>query len=402
VETTIRVPVTVGLFLGVRPENGGMFQYAQSILEALTRLPPTDFRFEIAYVGIDWAPILARLNVAGRPVRHGVIGLILADMAILAGLSPRAARVVCTWMNPLARELSHLNCDYWIFPAQDAIGYQFECKSIGTIHDLMHRYERSFPEVGSWLRYRMRERRFRGIAQNCIAILVDSEVGRQHAMECYGTSSSKVHVLPYVHPSYLKNVSVRADFDDYYRLPAKFLFYPAQFWPHKNHKKLLEAVGIVASSHPDIALVLTGGKRHAFEDVRNAAAVFGISGRVIFVGHVPDTDIRGFYERARALVMPTFFGPTNIPPLEANVLGCPVLVSDIYAMRDQLGEAALYFDPTSAADMADKIRAIWTDNCLVERLSLAGLARSDSNGQVLFNERVGSILKKISGRYSHG
>jgi glycosyltransferase involved in cell wall biosynthesis len=398
VKTRIRAPVTIGLFLGVRPGNGGMFQYAQSILEAITRLPPTDFRFKIAYVGVDWTPILARLRVSGRSAQHAVIGMWLADMAILAGLSSRAARLFGTWLNPLARELTALNCDYWIFPAQDAISYQFEGKSIGTIHDLMHRYERLFPEVGSWLRYRMRERRFRGITQNCIAILVDSEVGRQHVMDCYGTRTDRIHVLPYVHPSYVRDSSVRDDFDAYYKLPTKFLFYPAQFWPHKNHKRLLEALSIVASSHPDIALVLTGAKRHGFEDVRVAAAKLGISERITFVGHVPDSDIRGFYERARALVMPTFFGPTNIPPLEANVLGCPALVSDVYAMRGQLGDAALYFDPNSAADMADKIRVIWTDNSLANQLSLLGLARSDTHGQALFNQRMSNILNRISGR----
>jgi glycosyltransferase involved in cell wall biosynthesis len=397
VETRIPAPVTIGLFLGVRPRNGGMFQYAQSILESLTRLPPADFRIAVAYVDVDWAPILARLNVSGRPVRHGVVGMALADMVMLTGLTSRAARKFGTWLNPLARELSAFNCDYWIFPAQDGISYQFDGKSIGTIHDLMHRYERSFPEVGSRLRYRMRERRFKGISENCIAFLVESVVGRKHVMDSYGAGSDKIHVLPYVYPSYVTDISVRADFDQHYRLPKKYVYYPAQFWPHKNHKRLLEAVRIVASSHPDIALVLTGAKRHAFKDIRAAASTLGISERVTFVGHVPDPDVRGFYERARALVMPTFFGPTNIPPLEANALGCPVLVSDIYAMRDQLGDAALYFDPNSATDMADKIRLIWTDDSLAKHLSLLGLARSRSHDQSLFNHRMSNILKHISG-----
>jgi glycosyltransferase involved in cell wall biosynthesis len=386
------------MFLGVRPRNGGMFQYAQSVVEALTRLPTADFRFEFAYVDAAWVPILSRLKACGRPVRHGVIGMRLAELAMLAGLPGLAVRKSGRWLNPLARELSALNCDYWIFPAQDAMSYQFEGKSIGTIHDLMHRYERSFPEVGSWLRYRMREHRFRGIAEGCMAILVDSDLGRRHVMDCYGTSGGKIHVLPYVHPSYVRTSSTRVDFDVHYNLPVKFLYYPAQFWPHKNHKTLLEAIGIVASSHPDIALVLTGAKRHAFEYVRDAAVAFGVSERVKFVGHVRDSDIRGFYERARALVMPTFFGPTNIPPLEANALGCPVLVSDVYAMRDQLGDAALYFNPASAQDMADKIRAIWADDRLAKRLSLLGLAKADSHGQCLFDRRVSDILKQITDR----
>jgi len=129
------------MFLGVRPRNGGMFQYAQSVVEALTRLPPADFRFEFAYVDIAWIPILARLNVSGRPVRCGVTGMRFAEMAMLAGLPCRAARKFGRWLNPLARNLSALNCDYWIFPAQDAMSYQFEGKSIGTIHDLRQAFD---------------------------------------------------------------------------------------------------------------------------------------------------------------------------------------------------------------------------------------------------------------------
>jgi len=50
------------------------------------------------------------------------------------------------------------------------------------------------------------------------------------------------------------------------------------------------------------------------------------------------------YKQALALVMPTYFGPTNIPPLEAFKLGCPVLYSDLPGLRDQVKGAALLLD----------------------------------------------------------
>ena len=75
---------------------------------------------------------------------------------------------------------------------------------------------------------------------------------------------------------------------------------------------------------PEISLVLTGAKRHKFNEVHSYAQKIGIKSNVKFVGYVPDEDLSGFYRRAHSLVMPTFIDPTNIPPLEALSLGCPV------------------------------------------------------------------------------
>ena len=95
----------------------------------------------------------------------------------------------------------------------------------------------------------------------------------------------------------------------------------------------------------------------------------GLAENVHFLGYVPEAHMPGLYRRARALVMPTFFGPTNIPPWEAIALGCPVAVSDIDGMRDQMGDAALFFDPTSVPEMAQVMERLWRDDALCRELA---------------------------------
>ena len=73
--------------------------------------------------------------------------------------------------------------------------------------------------------------------------------------------------------------------------------------------------------------------------------------------------------------MPTFFGPTNIPVLEAWAFGCPVLTSDIRGVREQVGDAALLADPTSVEAIADGIHRLWTDRELGHTLSNLGRRR---------------------------
>lgn len=391
-------PLRIGLYLGVAPSAGGMFQYAQSMVEALSRLDATRYRIIVAYGDADWAPILKRFGLAGYALRYAKRGRQIADAAMVLRLPVVLLRVLSPLVNPLVRELLSLDCDTWIFPAQESLTYQVPgVRTIGTIHDLMHRYEPHFPEVSARFRYGSREHRFRNIAYRSDAVLVDSEVGRDQVVASYHVPRERIWPLPYVAPSYLRDTTPRADFDTHYNLPARFIFYPAQFWPHKNHLHLLEAISIVAINHPDIALVLSGGKRHAFERVQAHVKSLCLDSKVFFVGHVPDADLSGFYKRARALVMPTFFGPTNIPPLEALALGCPAIVSGIYGMPEQCGDAALYFNPKCPKEMADKIASVWTDDELAASMSRRGIERSRQQGQAQFNDRTTQIIDAVTG-----
>ena len=81
------------------------------------------------------------------------------------------------------------------------------------------------------------------------------------------------------------------------------------------------------------------------------------------------------YAGAVGLVMPTFFGPTNIPMLEAWAFGCPVLTSDIRGIREQVGNAAILVNPRSEEAIADGIYHLWTDENLRRILADRGRRR---------------------------
>jgi glycosyltransferase involved in cell wall biosynthesis len=157
------------------------------------------------------------------------------------------------------------------------------------------------------------------------------------------------------------------------------LFYPAQFWPHKNHARLVQALGLLKRErHFKIPVVFCGShteeiREHTFHEVMSLSSQLGLEKEVHYLGFVPDEDMSGIYAAAVALVMPTFFGPTNIPILEAWAFGCPVLTSDIRGVREQVQEAAILVDPRSVEAIADGIYRLWTDESL--RCTLAHLGR---------------------------
>jgi glycosyltransferase involved in cell wall biosynthesis len=210
----------------------------------------------------------------------------------------------------------------------------------------------------------------------------------------------RIHVLPYIAPKYMLSAQASPDFDARYRLPEKFIFYPARFWAHKNHKNLISAMAKLKNEIPDLKLVLSGTQSHkydSYESVMKQAADLGLADAVFPLGYVPDEDMPELYRRARALVMPTYYGPTNIPPLEAFASGCPVAVSGIYGMPEQVGDAALLFNPDSVAEIADCIRKLWADDRLCAELAEKGKRRAASWGWQQFNGRLMEIIVKITG-----
>jgi glycosyltransferase involved in cell wall biosynthesis len=91
----------------------------------------------------------------------------------------------------------------------------------------------------------------------------------------------------------------------------------------------------------------------------------------------------------------SLIGPTNIPPLEAMTAGCPAIVSDIYAMPDQVGDAGLMVDPLNPADIAHKISLIWNDEALRQSMIEKGFRQIQQWGSVQFNSRFKDIVDNI-------
>ena len=81
---------------------------------------------------------------------------------------------------------------------------------------------------------------------------------------------------------------------------------------------------------------------------------------VFYLGAAPEEDMPALYAPlSTALVMPTFFGPTNIPPFEAWHYGRPVICSNIPGIREQIGDAGLLVDPRSPEDLAQAMSRLW-------------------------------------------
>jgi glycosyltransferase involved in cell wall biosynthesis len=161
-------------------------------------------------------------------------------------------------------------------------------------------------------------------------------------------------------------------------LPERFLLYPAQPWPHKNHERLLDSLAQVRErTGGAIPLVCTGAPAGAFDRVRNRAGELGLADSILFPGFVSPKELRGLYELATALIFPSRFEGWGLPVCEAFSAGLPVAASSATGLPDLVGDAGLIFDPESTEAIADAVQRIWTDDELRRSLAEGGRARSE-------------------------
>jgi len=385
----------IGLLLGAEPNNGGQFQYSQTMMHAVGALPAQDYSVVVAYMSKLWAGYIDECGLSSVYVKKGFWGRALGRLWRIFDLPVSAWRKMTPYFHPIAKALLKEGCHLWIIASQEADSFQFPVPALATIHDLMHRYETRFPEVSARGGFRLREWSLRNTCQWAKGILVDSEVGKAQVMESYGLRRESIFVLPYIVPEYIYSQQAPADFNLRYQLPEKYIFYPAQFWRHKNHLNLINAMGYLKNDIPDLKLVLAGSKKNGYKAAIKQIQSLRLTDDVIILGYVPDEDMPELYRRARAMVMPTFFGPTNIPPLEAFAVGCPVAVSGIYGIPAQVGDAALLFNPGSVCEIAECIRRLWIDDNLCLELVDRGKRRVAKWGQEQFNSRLRCVVESL-------
>jgi glycosyltransferase involved in cell wall biosynthesis len=380
-----------GIYLGIRPEFGGMYQYCLAVVRGLALLADDGWRVTAFTDHAGWRPILpASFRLVEAPPSR--FSTRLRDLYLRVDRTRGATRRSGRFL-PVVRAIDASDCDLVVYPGQDKAGYQAGKPALVAVHDLMHRYLPHFAEYQGGER-ETRDRHFGSICAAAAGVLVDSEVGKGHVVESYGLDPRKLFVLPFAPPGYLEHAP-DVDVVGKHGLPERYFFYPAQFWEHKNHIRLLEAVARLKAEGIPAKLVLCGAPKNNYARVLSRIAELGLDGDVRILGYVPNEEMASLYRRALATVFVSLIGPTNIPPLEAMSLGCPLIVSGIYAMPEQAGDAALLVDPLDPADIAAKMASVWRSESLAIDLSARGIARAAAWTEADFSRRLAGIVREL-------
>ncbi len=141
-------------------------------------------------------------------------------------------------------------------------------------------------------------------------------------------------------------------------LPSQFFLYVGNAYPHKNLERLLEAYQHVTSHISPVTLILVGGEDYFYKQLKEKVRQMGLADSVVFYGPASRGELNNLYKNTVALVFPSLMEGFGLPGLEAMANGCPVICSDIPVFREIYGEAAIYFNPTDANDIKNKMDSL--------------------------------------------
>ena len=130
-------------------------------------------------------------------------------------------------------------------------------------------------------------------------------------------------------------------------LPAKFLLYVGNAYPHKNLEFLIQGFAEFNKKHPEFNLILIGNKNYFYQRLEKYTETnfANLKNKIIFTGFVHDKKLADYYRQATLYIFPSLYEGFGLPPLEAMTFNLPVLSSNTSCLPEILGDAALYFDP---------------------------------------------------------
>jgi glycosyltransferase involved in cell wall biosynthesis len=413
----------IGIFRQYAPNIGGGFQYEIVALDALSEVAKgsTEDFVCLSYPqdALESLATTGGLAYRGLPI-HSLRGLSIAPPPPPEAYSAKAPEAHEDYVpgsfyyDPTsARSLRAAGIDLVFQLAPHYIGFSTLLPFVMPIYDLNHRLQPEFPEVSAFGENNIREYVNQNACKFATFILVDSEVGKSDVLRFYGDviDADRIRVLPYYPRFDQESMPGAADLArvaEKYRLPDRYFFYPAQFWHHKNHELIVRALHAIAQeSTARIPVVLCGSYAGYipslnFKRIMALAGELGVGDRIHYLGRVPDEDMPTLYRLSAGLVMPTFFGPTNIPPLESWHFGRPVITSDIPGVREQIGDAGLLIDPRSPADLAHAMRRLWSDEAFGAELAERGRRRLAAHSWERFTRAVEGIVTEACQRVREG
>ena len=243
--------------------------------------------------------------------------------------------------------------------------------TVTTVYDVQHH---ELPQFFSRAERAFRRWAYDGAARAADIVITTSEYSRERLVE-----------LAAVAPERVEAVALGLDHDRFtpepgaadeslarrLALPERYIIYPANLWPHKNHARLIDALAVAADR--ELQLVLTGRDYGRGGELRERARRAGVERRLRYLGYLQPGEMPALLRGATAMVFPSLYEGFGSPPLEAMACGCPVASSTAGSLAEAVGDAALVLDPISVESIAAAIDRVTGDAALRERLRAAGL-----------------------------
>ncbi len=325
----------------------GVQRYGRELVRALDGLLERGFAGAARYTFVLLAPRASRADHDGLRLRH----LELRWVGRLRGH---------LW-EQLELPLYARGC-LLVSPGQ--AGPLLKRKQIVTIHDAA-----VFAVAGGFSAPFRIWYRILGIGLGRVArrVVTDSKFSAQELHRYCRIDERKLRVIP-LGVEHIRSVVPDYSVLDRHELGRRpFVLGVSSLNPNKNLHGIAAAVRLLGERDYDV-VIAGGANPRVFAEMDG-----GVPANVRYLGYVTDSELRALYDRASCFVYPSFYEGFGLPPLEAMACGCPVIVSNTASLPEVCGRAALYCNPATPADIANKIDAVMRNPVLQSEMRRRGL-----------------------------
>jgi glycosyltransferase involved in cell wall biosynthesis len=232
---------------------------------------------------------------------------------------------------------------------------------LGWIPDFQHRL---LPEFFSAAAIAERDSAFGRICHHSTLIIVSSDASRADLADFRPAAADRARVLHFVaSPPASETLPSSEVLRERYDLPDVYLHLPNQFWAHKNHALVVEALGVLRERGGAPTVIATGDTRDPrrpdhYDSLRSRAEKLGIGDRFRALGLVPYEDMAALMRDSAAVLNPSRCEGWSTSVEEAKSMGKRVLLSDLAVHLEQAPERGIYFGPDDAEALAKAIATV--------------------------------------------
>ena len=327
----------------------GGYNYQSNLFAALSKFRPGEFT-PVLFAGTgdddaDLAPLAAipGVEVVRSPAFDGRAGLVAA---LALGLD-RAA----------AAEFRTQRIDA-VFESARFFGWRLPYPAVAWFPDFQHRrLPQLFPAAARW----RREVGFRIQIASGRTVMLSSESAHRDFRKFYPGATNEVCVVRFAtRPSPAFLTTNPAEIVAQYQLPEKYFYLPNQFYRHKNHQVVVDALAILAQRGFDVVVCASGStedrrERGYFDQVMGQVRSRGLEKRFLHLGMIPLSHVYALLRASTGLINPSRSEGWSTTVEEAKSFGVPMILSDLDVHREQTAGTASYFGTDDPAALADHL-----------------------------------------------
>ncbi len=374
----------------------GGINYLRNLLSAVAELPNQPVE-AILFIAPDTSlksveillPYLAKPPV----VVQGWAGGVLPRLKRLAG----SALLQRDFVSEAAFKQENIDV---VFQHAAWYGLNFPIPTLAWIADFQHKH---LPHMFSKTNNLKRDLGYWALSFCATRVMLSSEDARADCARFFPRFKGRTSVLPFCVQVSEQALAVNPEeVRHHYKLPPRYFYLPNQFWRHKNHIGVIEALKILKAQDQQVVVALTGSPKDG-RNPKYPAQLFklvedyGLQESFRFLGMVPFEHIMPLMRGSVAVINPSLFEGWSTPVEEAKAVGVPMLLSNLGVHREQAEAIAQFFDPHNAAEIADCMKSAWQALTLEDRPLKEAQAIVDyRKKRIAFGENFAAMLHLTS------